>query len=139
MRTRVRAGEPSAFAELFDSCARTVHNHAFRLTADWATAQDVMAPTFMEAWRLRDRIDPEGGSFWRAVIHDRGSGPGRMVAQPVSDIGHTAFRDSGHWLVDAASTAWCRLSVLAQICACAFRRHAVRSPLRPARRARKDF
>ncbi|MFD7615639.1 RNA polymerase sigma factor [Streptomyces sp. NPDC059802] len=63
LRTRVRAGESSAFAELYDSCARTVYNHAFRLTADWATAEDVMAATFMEAWRLRDRIDPEGGSL----------------------------------------------------------------------------
>lgn len=63
MRTRVRAGESSAFAELFDSYARAVYNHAFRLTADWSTAEDVMAATFLEAWRLRDRVDPEGGSL----------------------------------------------------------------------------
>lgn len=63
MRTRVRAGEPSAFAELFDSYARTVYNHAYRLTADWSAAEDVMAATFMEAWRLRERVDPEGGSL----------------------------------------------------------------------------
>ncbi|MFE2970035.1 RNA polymerase sigma factor [Streptomyces sp. NPDC059340] len=63
MRTRVRAGESSAFAELFDSYARAVYNHAFRLTADWSTAEDVMAATFLEAWRLRDRVDPDGGSL----------------------------------------------------------------------------
>jgi RNA polymerase sigma-70 factor (ECF subfamily) len=63
MRTRIRAGESSAFAELFDSYARAVYNHAFRLTADWSTAEDVMAATFLEAWRLRDRVDPEGGSL----------------------------------------------------------------------------
>ncbi|MFD7439804.1 RNA polymerase sigma factor [Streptomyces sp. NPDC059909] len=63
MRTRVRAGDSSAFAELFDSYARAVYNHAFRLTADWSTAEDVMAATFMEAWRLRDKVDPEGGSL----------------------------------------------------------------------------
>ncbi|MEU8652332.1 sigma-70 family RNA polymerase sigma factor [Streptomyces sp. NPDC048737] len=63
MRTRVRAGDPTAFAELFDSWAKAVYNHAFRLTADWSTAEDVMAATFMEAWRLRDRVDPEGGSL----------------------------------------------------------------------------
>ncbi|WP_405881239.1 RNA polymerase sigma factor [Streptomyces sp. NBC_01136] len=63
LRTRVRAGESSAFAELFDSYARAVYNHAFRLTADWSTAEDVMAATFLEAWRLRDRVDPEGGSL----------------------------------------------------------------------------
>ncbi|MFF3730107.1 RNA polymerase sigma factor [Streptomyces sp. NPDC002476] len=63
MRTRIRAGDPSAFAELFDDYARSVYNHAFRLTADWAAAEDVMATTFMEAWRLRDRVDPEGGTL----------------------------------------------------------------------------
>ncbi|MGW4595921.1 RNA polymerase sigma factor [Streptomyces sp. NPDC004457] len=63
MRARLRAGEPAAFAELFDSYARGVYNHAFRLTADWSTAEDVMATTFMEAWRLRHRIDSEGGSL----------------------------------------------------------------------------
>ncbi|GHE98314.1 RNA polymerase sigma factor [Streptomyces fumanus] len=63
MRSRLRAGEPAAFAELFDSYARAVYNHAFRLTADWSTAEDVMATTFMEAWRLRHRIDAEGGSL----------------------------------------------------------------------------
>ncbi|MFG3050063.1 RNA polymerase sigma factor [Kitasatospora sp. NPDC048239] len=63
MRTRVRAGDPSVFAELFERYARTVYNHAFRLTADWAAAEDVMSATFMEAWRLRDRVAAEGGSL----------------------------------------------------------------------------
>ncbi|MFF7143398.1 RNA polymerase sigma factor [Streptomyces nodosus] len=63
MRTRIRSGDPSAFAELYDSYARAVYNHAFRLTADWSEAEDVMAETFMEAWRLRDRLDAEGGSL----------------------------------------------------------------------------
>ncbi|MET8413856.1 sigma-70 family RNA polymerase sigma factor, partial [Streptomyces sp. NPDC005195] len=63
MRTRIRAGDPEAFGGLFDRYARTVYNHAFRLTADWSVAEDVMSATFMEAWRLRDRVDPEGGSL----------------------------------------------------------------------------
>ncbi|MFJ4153044.1 RNA polymerase sigma factor [Streptomyces galbus] len=63
MRARIQAGEPAAFAELYDNHARGVYNHAFRLTADWSTAEDVMASTFMEAWRLRHKVDPEGGSL----------------------------------------------------------------------------
>ncbi|MFD9371955.1 RNA polymerase sigma factor [Streptomyces sp. NPDC060020] len=63
MRTRVRSGDPDAFAELFDAHARTVYNHAFRLTGDWSVAEDVMSAAFMEAWRLRARVDPEGGSL----------------------------------------------------------------------------
>nr|WP_202477689.1 RNA polymerase sigma factor [Streptomyces sp. SID5470] len=63
MRTRVRNGDPDAFAELFDACARAVYNHAFRLTADWSLAEDVMSTTFMEAWRRRASVEAEGGSL----------------------------------------------------------------------------
>lgn len=63
LRARVRAGDPGAFAELFDQYARSVYNHAFRLTADWATAEDVMAATYLQAWRSRERVTAEGGSL----------------------------------------------------------------------------
>ncbi|WP_185923563.1 RNA polymerase sigma factor [Streptomyces sp. WAC05374] len=63
MRTRVRSGDPDAYAELFDSYSRTLYNHAFRMTGDWAVAEDVMSAAFMEAWRLRGTVDPEGGSL----------------------------------------------------------------------------
>ncbi|MEU1371755.1 RNA polymerase sigma factor [Streptomyces sp. NPDC005803] len=63
MRARIRAGDPQAFAELFDEYARTVYNHAYRLTADWAAAEDIVSATFMEAWRGRLRLDMEGGSL----------------------------------------------------------------------------
>ncbi|MFG3257849.1 RNA polymerase sigma factor [Streptomyces sp. NPDC048172] len=63
MRTRIRDGDPGAFAELFDAYARAVYNHAFRLTADWSMAEDVMSATFMEAWRLRGKVDADGGSL----------------------------------------------------------------------------
>uniref|UniRef100_A0AAU2JT90 RNA polymerase sigma factor n=1 Tax=Streptomyces sp. NBC_00049 TaxID=2903617 RepID=A0AAU2JT90_9ACTN len=63
MRTRVRSGDPDAYAELFDSYARTLYNHAFRMTGDWAAAEDIMSAAFLEAWRLRGTIDPEGGSL----------------------------------------------------------------------------
>jgi RNA polymerase sigma-70 factor (ECF subfamily) len=62
-RARVRAGDRDAFGELFDRYARTVYNHGFRLTADWSMADDVVSATFLEAWRLRARVDPDGGSL----------------------------------------------------------------------------
>ncbi|MFF0227092.1 RNA polymerase sigma factor [Streptomyces sp. NPDC004629] len=40
-----------------------MYNHAFRLTADWSVAEDVMSATFLEAWRLREKVDAEGGSL----------------------------------------------------------------------------
>ncbi|GAA4181979.1 hypothetical protein GCM10022252_07160 [Streptosporangium oxazolinicum] len=63
MRARIRAGDPDAFSRLFDDHARSVYNHAFRLTGDWSAAEDVVSLTFLEAWRLRGRVDADGGSL----------------------------------------------------------------------------
>ncbi|MBT2676752.1 RNA polymerase sigma factor [Streptomyces sp. ISL-14] len=62
LRKRIRAGDHNAFGELFDAYARSVYNHAYRLTGEWSTAEDVVSLTFLEAWRLRERLDEEGGS-----------------------------------------------------------------------------
>jgi RNA polymerase sigma factor (sigma-70 family) len=63
MRTRLRAGESMAFGELFDTYARPVYFHGYRLTGDRSIAEDVLSATFLEAWRLRARIEPDGGSL----------------------------------------------------------------------------
>jgi len=63
LRTRVRAGDQNAFGALFEQNARAVYNHAFRLTGNWSTAEDVVSLTFLEAWRLRGTIRPEGDSL----------------------------------------------------------------------------
>ncbi|MEV4281672.1 RNA polymerase sigma factor [Actinoplanes xinjiangensis] len=63
LRARVRVGDRDAFGELFDQFARDVYNHAYRLTADWSIAEDVMSTTFGEAWRVHERVDVEGGSL----------------------------------------------------------------------------
>ncbi|MER5308628.1 RNA polymerase sigma factor [Streptomyces sp. NPDC002773] len=95
-RTRIRDGDPSAFAELFDSYARSVYNHAFRLTGDWSVAEDVMAATFLEAWRLRRKVDPEGGSLrpWLLGVatnvarnHCRGNRRYRAAAAAYAEAG----------------------------------------------------
>ncbi|HEU4423474.1 MAG TPA: RNA polymerase sigma factor [Pilimelia sp.] len=65
MRARVRAGDPDAFRELFDEHARSVYNHGFRLTGDWSVAEDVVSLTFLEAWRLRGRIDADADGSLR--------------------------------------------------------------------------
>jgi RNA polymerase sigma-70 factor (ECF subfamily) len=63
LRKRIRAGDHEAFGELFDAYARTVYNHAYQLTGDWAQAEDVVSLTFLDAWRLREKPDEEGGSL----------------------------------------------------------------------------
>ena len=60
LRARLRAGDPDAFGVLFDEYAHAVYNLGFRLTANWSAAEEVVSLTFLEAWRLRDRIDPGG-------------------------------------------------------------------------------
>ncbi|MER6156216.1 RNA polymerase sigma factor [Streptomyces sp. NPDC001868] len=63
VRERIRAGDREAFAEVYDAYARAVYNHAYRLTGDWSTAEEVMADTFLDAWRTRERLEPDGGSL----------------------------------------------------------------------------
>jgi RNA polymerase sigma-70 factor (ECF subfamily) len=63
LRARVRAGDPDAFGAVFDECARAVYNHAFRLTGNWSTAEEVVSLTFLEAWRLRETVEPDGESL----------------------------------------------------------------------------
>lgn len=58
-RARIRAGDREAFSDLFDAHARSIHHHAYRLTGDWSAAEDVVSLTFLEAWRLRERVDPD--------------------------------------------------------------------------------
>ncbi|MFF7632541.1 RNA polymerase sigma factor [Kitasatospora sp. NPDC008050] len=60
-RARVRAGDESAFDALFSDFGTRVYNHCFRLTADWSAAEDCTSLVFMEAWRLRSRVEPDGG------------------------------------------------------------------------------
>ena len=58
LRARVRAGDPDAFRQLFDEHASVVYRHAVRMTGNWALADDVVSLTFLEAWRLRERVLP---------------------------------------------------------------------------------
>jgi len=104
-RTRVRAGDPGAFAELFDTYARAVYNHAFRLTADWSVAEDVMSATFLEAWRRHASVEAEGGSLrpWLLGIatnvarsHCRGNRRYRAAAAAAAEAGAGAQRIPDH-------------------------------------------
>jgi RNA polymerase sigma-70 factor (ECF subfamily) len=67
---RIRAGDRAAFGELYDRYARAVHNHAPRLTGNWADAEETMSETFLAAWRTRESAEPEGGSLkpWLLAI-----------------------------------------------------------------------
>ncbi|MBO1416512.1 RNA polymerase sigma factor [Streptomyces sp. FH025] len=60
MRTRLRRGDRDALGELYDEHAQVLYRYALRVTGDWAEAEDVVSTTFLEAWRGRERLRPDG-------------------------------------------------------------------------------
>jgi len=58
----MRRGDSAAFAGLFDRHARAIYYFAFRRTADWSVAEDIMAVVFLEAWRRRRQVRLNGDS-----------------------------------------------------------------------------
>jgi len=62
-RDRVRLRDEGAFRELFRRHHRAVYNFCFRATGDWSVAEDCLSLVFLEAWRLREKVDGEGGSL----------------------------------------------------------------------------
>lgn len=61
-RARIRAGDAAAFGQLFEDHAGEVYRHVVRSTGSWSSAEDVVSLTFLEAWRLREKLRPEGDS-----------------------------------------------------------------------------
>lgn len=60
LRARIRAGDEQAFSQLFREHAQAVYGYATRVLGDPVAAEDVVSLTFLEAWRLRDRLLPDG-------------------------------------------------------------------------------
>jgi RNA polymerase sigma factor (sigma-70 family) len=53
---RVREGDPRAFEVLFERHVKAVYNYSFRLTAEWAAAEDLTSSVFLQAWQKRDSL-----------------------------------------------------------------------------------
>ncbi|MEV0902010.1 RNA polymerase sigma factor [Actinoplanes sp. NPDC049802] len=60
LRARIRAGDTDAFGEVFDEHAQAVYRHAVWMNGDHAGADDVVSLTFLEAWRIRETLRPDG-------------------------------------------------------------------------------
>ena len=54
---RIRADDADAFGLLFARHGPRIHGYALRRTADPATAEDVTAVVFLEAWRRRAAVE----------------------------------------------------------------------------------
>lgn len=57
------AGEGEAFGRIFDKHKHRIHRHSARLVVNAADADDVLAMTFLEAWRNRARVRLVDGSI----------------------------------------------------------------------------
>ncbi|MFD8999683.1 RNA polymerase sigma factor [Streptomyces sp. NPDC059582] len=97
LRSRLRAGDPEAFRELFQELAQAVHRHALRATGDWSAAEEIVSLTFLEVWRLREKLEPNDDSVrpWvygiaTNVLRNRGRATRRhkeaMERMPALDI-----------------------------------------------------
>ncbi|MFI7545748.1 RNA polymerase sigma factor [Actinoplanes sp. NPDC049599] len=61
-RARIRAGDTAAFGQLFTDHACAVYRHVVRSSGSWSSAEDIVSLTFLEAWRLRGSLRPDGDS-----------------------------------------------------------------------------
>jgi RNA polymerase sigma-70 factor (ECF subfamily) len=61
-RARIRAGDATAFGQLFEDHAHEVYRHVVRSSGNWSSAEDIVSLTFLEAWRLRGNLRPDGDS-----------------------------------------------------------------------------
>src|SRR3984957_8638970 len=115
LRAQARAGDADAFGAVFDACAKSVYNHAFRLTGDWSAAEEVMSMTFLEAWRCRDSIAADGGALrpWLLGIATHvGRGQRRAAWRHRTALARLAVADE---LPDFADDASGRLDDAARI------------------------
>jgi RNA polymerase sigma-70 factor, ECF subfamily len=67
---RVRQGDQSAMADLFDRYSRAVYSVAMRILKDSGQAEDVMQEIFLQVWRNSDSFVPGRGSLgaWLVVV-----------------------------------------------------------------------
>jgi RNA polymerase sigma-70 factor, ECF subfamily len=67
---RVRAGDETAMAEIYDRYSGIVYGVALRVLADTGTAEDVLQEVFLQLWRNPQVFDANRGKMtsWLAVI-----------------------------------------------------------------------
>lgn len=67
---RIRAGEESAMADLYDRYSGIVYGVALRVLGDAAAAEDVLQEVFLQLWRNPQSFDANRGRLpaWLAVI-----------------------------------------------------------------------
>ncbi|HXP62897.1 MAG TPA: sigma-70 family RNA polymerase sigma factor [Dongiaceae bacterium] len=70
MVTALKAGDPSAVAQLYDRYSSVVYAVALRVLGDTGAAEDILQEVFLQLWRNPGAFDAARGSLgsWLAVI-----------------------------------------------------------------------
>lgn len=90
---RVRRGEETAMAALFDRYSKVVYSVALRVLRDPAAAEDVLQEVFMQIWRNPDGFEATRGSLggWLAVVSRNRSIDALRRKRPVDQIDDLAL------------------------------------------------
>ena len=83
----LRSRDLRAFEQLYDVYGRRALGLAYRITGDYALAQDVLQDSFVAIWQHADRLDPERGRLQPllfAVVHHKASDHLRRRKREVS-------------------------------------------------------
>jgi RNA polymerase sigma-70 factor (ECF subfamily) len=83
---RMRAGDQSAMADLYDRYSGVVYGVALRVLANTSAAEDVVQEIFLQLWRNPQAFDAERGRLapWLAVIA-RNRAIDHLRKRPVED------------------------------------------------------
>lgn len=90
---RVRRGEETAMAALFDRYSKVVYSVALRVLRDPSAAEDVLQEVFMQIWRNPDGFEATRGSLggWLAVVSRNRSIDALRRKRPVDQIDDLAL------------------------------------------------
>ena len=87
-----------AFGLLFDRHHQAVHRYGFRLTGSWVAAEELLAETFLQAWRRRADLTPAEESALPLLLHLATTAVPRgrrtiPTQRSAPEIGEAAMRD----------------------------------------------
>ncbi len=93
---RVRQGDPSAMAEVFDRYSRAVYSVALRILKDTGHAEDVMQEIFFQLWRNPESFVPGRGSLaaWLIVVSRNRSIDLLRRRKPTDSVGDVVLPSS---------------------------------------------
>ncbi|MEZ4502989.1 MAG: sigma-70 family RNA polymerase sigma factor [Dehalococcoidia bacterium] len=101
---RLRAGDVSALAELYDETSRRAFGVAHAVLRDDAEAEDAVQEAYIWVWEHADRLDPARGrveSLVLTIVHRRAIDAVRRRARGVARAERFAREHDGH-TADAA-------------------------------------